>query len=115
MMSTPKGHDMSQHWRLVSVDGGPVTGTFWVSKPDHRRQIVKAIDVSVWFDDHTWGRHFTDMTALIKAGEVDILDRTIDERVRADVLTQLDALKAAVLAAATAVTWPQDGAEVVCS
>ena len=28
-MTTHKGHDMSQHWRLVSVDGGPVTGTFW--------------------------------------------------------------------------------------
>ena len=32
-MSVVKGRDMSDHWRLVSVNGGPVTGTFWVHRP----------------------------------------------------------------------------------
>ena len=36
-MSAVKGHDMTRYWRLVSVEG-PVSGTFWVTRPDKKRR-----------------------------------------------------------------------------
>ena len=111
MSSEPKGHDMSRYWRLVSVENGRVEGTFRVDAPNKRgRRIVKAIDVIVWADDaRTWGRVVTDLTAFInKDGQVDIPPSMIGEQVRDDVLAQIDAMKAACLAAANAVEWESD-------
>ena len=106
-MSEPKGHDMSRYWRLVSVENGRVTGTFWIDAPGKRgRQTVNAVDVTVWADDaRTWGRVVKDMTAFIEGGEVSISPHMIAEQVRDDVLSQIDAMKAAVLAAVNAVEW----------
>jgi hypothetical protein len=43
------GHDMSRYWRLVSNEGGLITGTWWVSRPNGRgEQHVKPIDVVMW-------------------------------------------------------------------
>lgn len=101
--------DMSRYWRLVSVSDCPVTGTFWVSRPDQQGTLVQAVKVTVWADpQRTWGRVVTDMTAWVKGDEVDIPEHMIDYRVRADVLDQLDDVKAAVLAAARAVEWGDD-------
>ena len=110
----PKGHDMSRYWRLVSVENGRVTGTFWVDAPDKRgRRSVKAVDVTVWADDaRTWGRAVTDLTAFLDGdGEVDIPPHMIREQVRDDVLAQIDAMKAACLAAVNAVEWEDEDDE----
>jgi len=105
------GHDMSRYWRLVSVEGGPITGTVWVSIPRKGEQTVKAVDMTLWADEkHSWGRLIKDMTAFIRNGVVEISKHMIEERVREDVLDQIDAVKVAILAAAAAVTWPADEA-----
>ena len=109
-MSAIKGHDMSHFWRLVSVEG-PVSGTFWVTRHDEKRcgQIrVHAVDVTLWDEDRRFGRCLTtkDVTATVIDGvpELGIV------RGRWADLTEDDAehLKAAVLAAASAVEWPTD-------
>ena len=110
-MSAIKGHDMSHFWRLVSVEG-PVSGTFWVTRPDEKRrgQIhVSAVDVTLWDDERRrFGRCFAtkDVTATVTDG---VPDLGIVRGRWAD-LTEDDAerLKAAVLAAANAVEWPTD-------
>ena len=74
-MSAVKGHDMSHHWRLVSVDGGPVTGTFWVQRPRLTAATwVIAVDVTVWDEDRTWGLVLIpgDLSAMVKDGVVDL-------------------------------------------
>lgn len=107
-MSAVKGHDMSHHWRLVSVEGGLVTGTFWVTRPSEKRRgqiYVYTVDVNIWDEDRGFGRCLTtkDVTATVIDGVPDL--RIIRGR-WAD-LTEDDAehLKAAVLAAANAVEW----------
>lgn len=105
-MSTVRAHDMSQHWRLVDVEGGRVTGTFWVDSPDRRgRQIVKSIDVIMWHtDEHHSGRLLRThgLTAFVEGGDVEIPRHMIDEGVRDDVLDVLDDMNAAILAAVAA-------------
>ena len=61
-MSAVKGHDMSHHWRLVSVEGGLVTGTFWVTRPSEKRRgqiYVYTVDVNIWDEDRGFGRCLT--------------------------------------------------------
>ena len=100
----PVGHDMSRYWRLVSVEVGPVTGTFWVRRPDRRGAIVTAVDVTVWADDErTWGRNVRSMTAFVEGDNVRL--GYIDPHVRDDVLDRSDDVRAAVLAAARAAEW----------
>lgn len=107
----PVGHDMSRYWRLVSVDAGPVTGTFWVSRPGWRGAFVQAVRVTLWINTRrTRGCVVTDMIAWVKGDEVDLPEHMIDPRVRADVLDRLDDVKAAVLAAARAFKWGDDDA-----
>ena len=68
-----KGHDMSHFWRLVSNDGGLVTGTWWVTRPDeHGKQHVQPIGVTMWSEGrhHGFMLHLNDFTAFIEAGEV---------------------------------------------
>ena len=108
-MSAVKGHDMTRYWRLVSVEG-PVSGTFWVTRPDKKRRgeiHVHAVDVTLWDEDRNFGRCFTtkDVTATVTG----VPDLGIVRGRWAD-LTEDDAehLKAAVLAAANAVEWPTD-------
>ena len=110
-MSAVKGFDMSRYWRLVSVEGGPVTGTFWATRPDEKRrgQIhVYTVDVTLWDEERAFGRRFTtnDVIATVIDG---VPDLGIVRGRWAD-LTEDDAehLKAAVLAAANAVEWPAD-------
>ena len=63
--------DMSRYWRLVSVSDCPVTGTFWVSRPDQQGTLVQAVKVTVWADpQRTWGRVVTDMIAWVKGDAV---------------------------------------------
>lgn len=110
-MNDVTGHDMSRFWRLVSVKNGLVTGTFWVSRPNDKRdeQIVKAVDVLVWHEkEHYSGRVINDMTAFIRGGEVDLPPHMIREQVRDDVLAKIDEVKVAILAAAAAVTWTDE-------
>lgn len=68
------GHDMSRYWRLVSNDGGLITGTWWVTRPDKRgEQHVKPIDVTMWSE----GRHHgltlnsDNFTAFVKGSDVE--------------------------------------------
>ena len=106
-MSAVKGHDMSHHWRLVSVEG-IVSGTFWVTRPDEKRRgkiHVHAVDVTLWDEERAFGRCFAtnDVTATVINGvpELGIV------RGRWADLTEDDAenLRAAVLAAANAIEW----------
>lgn len=109
-----KAYDMGQYWRLVSVDGGRVTGTFWVSLPasSQREAHVTSVDVIVWVDDkHTWGRtlYSDSLIAFVKDGEVRIPEHSIREHVRADVLDAMDAMVTAIrLAVAAAEGGPTD-------
>lgn len=50
MSEQTTGHDMSRFWRLVNNDGGLITGTWWVTRPDEKRGTshVKPIDVVMW-------------------------------------------------------------------
>lgn len=68
------GHDMSRYWRLVSNDGGLITGTWWVTRPDKRgEQHVKPIDVTMWDENHRSGLtlQMYDFTAFVKGGDVE--------------------------------------------
>lgn len=111
-MSTITAHDMSQHWRLVNVEGGRVAGVFQVGYPHqfgypHQRgyRTVKSIEVIMWHtDEHRSGRLLRAhaLTAFVDGGDVEIPQHMIDEEVRDDVLDVLDVLdemKAAILAA----------------
>lgn len=109
-MSTPVGHDMSRFWRLVSIENGRVTGTAWVTRPtDKGEQHVKAVDLVVWSDDqHHTGITVSDLTAFVRDGVVDLPRHMIQgpEWVQAEVWDQVDAVKAAMLAASITVVWP---------
>ena len=109
-MSAVKGHDMSHHWRLVSVDGGPVSGTFWVQRPRLTAATwVIAVDVTVWDEDRTWGLVLIpgDLSAMVKDGVVDLA--VLRPRGNEEFVREREAdIKAAVLAAANAVEWPAD-------
>lgn len=99
-MSAPRAYDMGEHWRLVGVEGGRVTGTFWVSLPtDRYGAIVRPVDVTVWFDEqHTGGRilYSGDLSATVRDGDIDLSEHRIDERKRADVLDAMDAMHTAI-------------------
>lgn len=111
MSEQTKGHDMSNHWRLVSNEGGLVTGTWWVTRPNEKgRQHVKPIDVVMWSE----GRHHgltlkpDDFTAFITGGEVEpIRVRSHHDHVEREASSRLDEIAATVLAVATSVEWPE--------
>ena len=108
-MSAVKGHDMSHHWRLVSVDGGPVTGTFWVQRPRRMGTWVIAVDVTLWDEGRTWGSVLIpgDLSAMVEGGAVDLA--VLRPRSNEEFVREREAeIKAAVLAAVAAVEWPTD-------
>lgn len=109
-----KGHDMSRYWRLVNNEGGLVTGTWWVTRPDDKRGTahVKPIDVVMWSE----GRHHgltlrsEDFTAFITDGEVEPISvRARHDHVQREADARLDEIAATVLVVATSVDWPADG------
>lgn len=106
------GHDMSHYWRLVSNEGGLVTGTWWVTRKDRRgEQHVKPIDVVMWSEDRHSGLtlHSEDFTAFVRDGEVQpIRVRGRHSRVEAEANARLDEINAAVLAVVAALGWPDD-------
>ena len=108
------GHDMSHYWRLVSNDGGLVTGTWWVTRPDRRgEQHVKPIDVTMYSEGRHSGLilHSEDFTAFVRGGEVEPINvRARLAHVEAEANARLDEIAAAVLAVAAAPEWP-DGAD----
>lgn len=106
------GHDMSRYWRLVSNDGGFITGTWWVTRPDEKRggeQQVRPIDVTMWNE----GRHFGVVleqgafAAFVKGGEVEPLHVRGRDHIVAEVRERHDEIVAVVLAVAAAVEWPE--------
>lgn len=107
-----KGYDMSNHWRLVSNDGGLVTGTWWVTRPDSRgEQHVKPIDVTMWSE----GRHSgltlksDDFTAFVKGGTVEPIQvRARHKHVEQEARARRDEIASVVLAAASAVDWEDE-------
>lgn len=104
------GHDMSHYWRLVSNEGGLVTGTWWVTREDRRgEQHVKPIDVLLWDE----GRNSAlvlrseDFTAFVRGGQVEpIRVRARNAHVEAEANARLDEIATAVLAVASAPEWP---------
>lgn len=107
-----KGYDMSRSWRLVATDGGPVTGTWWVTAPDAKRggqQHVTPVEVTIWDE----GRHYgytlgrNDFTAFIRDGEVEPLQLSTRDHCEAFVRDNMPAVIAAVLAAAAGAEWPE--------
>jgi hypothetical protein len=111
-MSETTGHDMSRHWRLVNNDGGLITGTWWVTRPNEKgEQHVKPIDVVMWSE----GRHHgltiqpDDFTAFVKYGEVEPIHvRAHHDHVQREAEHRLDEIEAVVLAVIAAVDWPAD-------
>jgi hypothetical protein len=105
------GHDMSRYWRLVSNDGGLITGTWWVTRPDRRgEQHVKPIDVTMWSEGRHSGLvlHSEDFTAFVRGGEVEPINvRARLAHVEAEANARLDEIAAAVLAVAAAPEWPE--------
>ena len=112
MSETPTGHDMSRHWRLVSNDGGLVTGTWWVTRPNEKgRQHVKPIDVVMWSE----GRHHgltlkpDDLTVFVRDGIVEPISVLAHhDHVQREAEHRLDEIEAVVLAVIAAVDWPAD-------
>ena len=93
---TARAYDMSQHWRLVNVEGKPISGTFWVDVEPGKdgRRIVRAVDVVVWHEEAAFGRVLSskDLTAWVKGDEVDLSKHMIRSDVLADVEAHWDAM-----------------------
>ena len=110
MAEETKGHDMSRYWRLVNNDGGLITGTWWVTRPDEKgRQHINPIDVVMWSE----GRHHgltlrsDDFTAFIKDGEVEPINfRARHDHVQREAENRLDEIASVVLAVAAGAEWP---------
>lgn len=113
-MSATTGHDMSHFWRLVANDGGLITGTWWVTRPDRRgEQQVKPIDVTMWSEGRHSGLvlHSENFTAFVAGGEVKpiaVYDRLA--HVTAEAKERMEEITAAVLAVAAAPNWPGESA-----
>ena len=112
-MSAVKGHDMSHFCRLVSVEGGPVTGTFRVHRPTRLTAgaWVIAVDVTVLDEEQrrVWRQvlNHRDLSAVVEDGVVDLI--VLHPRGNEEFVREREAdIKAAVLAAANAVEWPVD-------
>lgn len=106
------GHDMSRYWRLVNNDGGLITGTWWVTRPDHRGdQHVRPIDVVMWSEGRHSGLtlHSDDFTAFVSGNKVEpIRVHAHHSHVTAEANARLDEIAAAVLAVADAPDWPEE-------
>ena len=110
-MSAVKAFDMSRYWRLVSVEGGRVNGTFWVQWPKYGMTWVSAVDVAIWDEElrRTWGHALTrgELSATVKDGTVDI--RVLRPGVNEEFVRECEVdIKDAILAAVAAVEWPDD-------
>lgn len=106
------GYDMSNYWRLVSNDGGLITGTWWVTRPDEKRgkQHVNPVDVTMWNEDRSCGLLLgcNDFTAFVKDGAVEPLQvRASRDYVTAEAEAREDEIKAAILAVVAAVEWSE--------
>lgn len=109
MSETPTAHDMSHYWRLVSNEGGLITGTWWVTRPDNRgEQHVTPIDVTIWSE----GRHHglllkpDDLTVFLEDGVVEpITVHAHHDHVTREGNARKDEIEAAVLAVVAAVDW----------
>lgn len=103
-----KGYDMSEHWRLVGIDGCErITGTFWVTRPESDNDTiwVKAVDVTVWSEGRHHGRvlYSGDLAASVKNGAVDLRRRLIRDDKLDDVEEVWDDMLAAIAAVAAEV------------
>lgn len=104
------GHDMSRYWRLVSNEGGLVTGTWWVTRPDREgRQHVKPIDVVMWSEGRHSGLtlHSDDFTAFIKGDEVEPISvYSTHPHVASEANARVGEIAAVALAVSRAAEWP---------
>lgn len=109
-MTDTKGYDMSRFWRLVSNDGGLITGTWWVTRPDDRKGAshVKPIDVVMWSEGRHHGLtlHSEDFTAFVTDGVVEPIHiRARHDHVTSEANARADELAEVVLAVIGAVDW----------
>lgn len=112
MTEPTTAHDMSRYWRLVTNEGGLITGTWWVTRANKRGvHHVKPIDVIMWSE----GRHSgltlnsDDFTAFVKDGQVEPISvRAQHSHVEAEANARLDEITAAVLAVIAAPEWPAE-------
>ena len=106
------GHDMSRYWRLVNNDGGLITGTWWVTKPDTKGVAhVKPIDVVMWSEGRGHGLTLKseDFTAFVKNGVVEPISvRARHDHVQREAEARLDEIRMAVLAVIAAADWPAE-------
>lgn len=111
MSNEIKGHDMSRYWRLVSNEGGLITGTWWVTRPDRRgEQHVEPIDVVMWSEGRHHGLSLRsgDFTAFVKDGEVEPIQvRARHAHVETEANARLDEIAAVVRVVASTPEWPE--------
>ena len=87
----------------VSVDGGPLTGTFWVTRATDRWPArVTSIDATLWDRTADYGFVYgpRDLSVDVVNGQAELDVRTVPERRRALVEDYLDEVRAALAAAA---------------
>lgn len=117
MPEQTKGHDMSRYWRLVNNEGGLITGTWWVTKPDDKRGTahVKPIDVVMWSEDRRSGLILKadDFTAFVTDGVVEPISvRARHDHVTSEAMSRLTEIEAVVLAVIAAAEWPDEATQV---
>ncbi len=99
---------MSEHWRLVGIDGCPrISGTFWVTRPETDEDTiwVKSVDVTVWSEGRHHGRilYSGDLAASVKGGVVDLRRHMLRADKLADVEEVWDDMLAVIAAVAAEV------------
>ena len=113
MSEKTTGHDMSRYWRLVNNNGGLITGTWWVTRPDEKSGTshVKPIDFVMWSEGRHSGLtlHSEDFTAFVTDGVVKpIKVRARHDYVTAEAEARQDELAAVVLAVVAGAEWPDE-------
>jgi small nuclear ribonucleoprotein (snRNP)-like protein len=91
-------HDMTRFWRIFTVDHGRVRGDFIVYAAKVGVHEVKPLNVTLWDDEHTWGRvvKYDDFIAIVKGDGIEIPGHMIRADVRPDIEDAMDDLLAAL-------------------
>lgn len=109
MTTTPSAYDMSDHWRIINITSGLLTGKLMVprGRDTDTNIYVETVDAVLWDDpDHKTGTILAwgDITVRVRpayAVNVPLRGKTWDATPE-----QVAAIEAAALAAVAAAEWP---------